>query len=434
MERKKQRELKTKSAKKSITRKPGDVSIFTILFIIIIIAMFIGICFGVRWLVITLKYKQYTDKMYDYGYEVLYNNEKATSTQEVTNIELVKVGLGVLKNKLDISDSYYKEKDINKNWINYAIDLGIIDNIELDAKATKIESVMYVTNIVEKVLGIEISKANLSMNKKALAKFTEDEQTIIAKAVSLGLIKNKTSVLSDKEIIKGELNKLVITLSEKYNTIYYKSRVFNDKEEVNIVTDKKLKPENYKEYPYIVDNIDKEVYELDYDILTEKTFKNPKETYKIMGYLYMQTDELITNYFDKILNVDYNKITIESFLRNIENDVTYAITEKDVEEYVNYVKTNKIKLEGKATPLLPIMYGNGEQYVVRTKIEFKVLNSDTNKNLIYGDDGITYNSKEITMYVDVPLGMTFNSNSLRIYVTPLARKLAMVNNNIVIEK
>jgi len=195
-------------------------------------------------------------------------------------------------------------------------------------------------------------------------------------------------------------------------------------------------PTNVKEYPYVINTIEKEVYEYDYQILTERTFKNPKETYKIMGYLYGQIDDLIVRYFNKILNVDYTTISTSKFLSSIKNDVTYLLDEQDVKAYVHHVKENKIKLQGTATPLLPIIYNNGEQYVVRTKITFKVLNSDTQYNLLFGDEENTvkYNSKDITMYVDVPMGMTLNSKSLLIYVACLANYIPTQNSIVILEK
>lgn len=429
------------------TKKPKQISIFTVLFIIILIAALVGIYFGVRHVVITLKYKEYTDKMITYGFNELYDNKKATSTQEVTNGELLKVVLGSMKNNKDIYELYYlantNSKEID-NWYEYSNYLGVnnyITKSNLNEKAKLIDAVMFAVKSLENVVGVELQPATLDMSESKLNKFTKEQQELIAKAVTLGVISNKNSSLSNDNIIKGELNKLIISIVEEYEIIYYGSISINEnkdiqKQNVSIVTDKENMPKNYKEYPYIVDNIDKEVYEYDYKIITELKFRTPKEVYKTMGSLYRQTSDLMVRYFNKILNVDYTTITTENFLNSILNDTAYLLHEEDVKQYVDYVKTNKIKLQGSATPLLPIMYNNGEQYVVRTKIDFKVLNSDTEYNLLFGDENsnVKYNSKEITMYVDVPLGMTLNAKSLLIYVTTLAENMSNKNNIVVVEK
>ena len=51
------------------------------------------------------------------------------------------------------------------------------------------------------------------------------------------------------------------------------------------------------------------------------------------------------------------------------------------EEYVKYVKDNQIQIEGSATVLLPIVYYDDIDYRVRTKLEFKIVNSNTNENI-----------------------------------------------------
>lgn len=439
MERKKQRlnKAKNKSSNKETTTR---ISLFTIILMLIIIAISIGIYFGIRAIVITLKYKQYTDKMVSYGYNELYENGKATATQEVTNAELLKVILGSIKNNKEISSLYYladKNMPEEKNWYNYSTYLGVnsvIDETELELQATRMDSVILITKMIEGFLGKEIEQAKLEMKEKKLNEYTAEQQEIIAKAVTLGIIKNKTSALADNNIIKGELNKLIVQVVEKYATIYYGN--INNKQTSSIVTDKKELPENYKEYPYIVSNISKDIYELDYKIRTQSSAKTPKEVYKVMGYLYGQTDELITRYFKNILNIDYETITEQTFLDSIGNLVVYKIGIDDVKDYVQYVKDNKIKLQGEATPLLPIMYDNGEEYVVRTKITFKVINSNTEYNLLFGDENsnIKYNGKEITMYVDLPTGMTFNSNSLLVQINCLANNIAKPTNLVVVEK
>ena len=71
------KKIVTKSKKINKTKtslKDKQISIFSLIFLAAIIAIVIGLYIGIKNLVITLKYKEYTEKMNTYGYNVLYNN------------------------------------------------------------------------------------------------------------------------------------------------------------------------------------------------------------------------------------------------------------------------------------------------------------------------------------------------------------------------
>lgn len=431
-------------AKKKISKPKMRIKKRAILFFVLLIVAVIGCAYGVRWLTITLKYKEYTDKMYTYGLAELYDNEKATATDKVTNEEMLRIVIAAVTGKKDINQLYHNN-DISDEykWLDYTTSLGYTKNITQDNlkdKASKIETVLTATRASDLILKLNLQQSQLDMSKSALSKFDTEEKEIIAKAVTMGIIENKTSSLSEKHILKGELNKLVVTIIEKYSTIYYKAMEYNEqgvleKQDVSLVTDIDKMPKNYKDYPYIVDSIDSPIYEYDFKIITERTAQTPKEAYKYMGDLYVQIDELLVDYFNEILNIDYTTITSTNFLESIQSKTVYRLEEQDVQEYVDYVKANKIKLSGKAVALLPIIYNNGEQYMVRTKITFNVINSNTQYNLLFGDQNqkIKYNGKDITMYVDVPMGMTVNAWSLRVYTGSLAKHLVGNNTSVVVE-
>ena len=444
-QRKAQRKIQNKTTTKTTKKQTKQISIFTLLLVLGIFALIIGIYFGIKYAIITVKYKSYPEKMIQYGFNELYNNKKATAIQHVSNDEMLRVIIGALTNTKDITQLYYLA-DINSSkdqWLEYSNYLGInnvVEKEDIKNQANRIDSILFLVNAIEGLLNKNIEQTKLEMSNNVLSKFTKDEQILIAKAVNLGIIENKNSSIGNSKLLKGELNKLVIQIVEKYATVYYGSNNLDilegEKQEVHLVTDKTKLPSNSSEYPYIVDNIDKEIYEFGYKVLTNSTFKNPKETYKYMGDLYQQTDELLTRYFKDILNIDYKTITVENFLNNIQPEVVYELEPEEVKTYVDYVKEHKIKLEGKVTPLLPIMYNNGEQYVIRTKITFNVLNSDTEYNLLFGDESgsVKYTSKQIEMYVDVLTGMTLNARSLRVDISCLAKQLVKSNSSVIVEK
>ena len=432
---------KPKTSKSKIHIKKRAALMLILLLIVIVVV----IVYGIRCLSITLQYRQYTEKMYTYGFAELYNDKKATATDKVTNEEMLKIILAAVSGSKNINELYYSnEIEEEDSWLYFATNLGYTKKItkeNLQEKASKIDAVIIATRTVEGILGKELQQPELKMSKSKLAKFTIEEQQVIAKAVSMGIINNKNSSLSSKAMLKGELNKLAVTIIEKYSTIYYKNVSYNEfgqlqVQDVNIVTDVDKMPENYKQYPYIIDSIPNEIYEYDFNIISESNSQSPKTVYKYMGDLYSQIAELLVTHFNKILNVDYKTINTQGFLDEIQGTLTYEIAQDDVKEYVDYVKVNKIQLSGHAEPLLPIIYCNGEQYIVRTKLTFNVLNSNTEYNLLFGDEDhkIKYNGKEITMYVDVPMGMTLNSWSLRANVVCFANSLLENSTSVVVEK
>ena len=84
-------------------------------------------------------------------------------------------------------------------------------------------------------------------------------------------------------------------------------------------------------------------------------------------------------------------------------------------EYVEYVKQNNIKLTGTAQAQLPCIYFDGENYRVRMKIEMKVESSNTDTNLLFNDalsGNIEYKEKEYTLYADIIMAKIENSDTL----------------------
>lgn len=429
---------KVKTSKKESTKKikilDKQISVFTVAFIVLAIAVIIGIIFGIRCLTINLKYKYYTDKMKTYGLVSLYNNEKATATNKVENKELLKITVaGIVNEKRPSTFNKVKEEE----YLEFMDILNITEQ-DLDKNVTRKDMVIKVTKFAVSMLNIEAEPTELKMSDGTLAKFTDDEKYIIGQAITLGLIENKNSAVSDKDIIKGELNKLIITIVEKYATITGNAVIINEAGElvnqnISIVTKTSEKPKNYKEYPYIVDNIENKIYETEFANKKEYNNQTPKEVYEALGSTYGQISETATRYFNTILNVDYETITVENFLEEINKTSVYLLAKEDVEAYVNYVKENKIKLKGKGTAMLPIICWSGERYLLRTKVTFEILSSNTDKNLLYKDESVTYNGKTFDLYIDIPMGMTVNSITLNVYIENLTKYISVQSGNVIVD-
>ena len=424
-------------------KKRGNKSKFIIIAFILIVLIIVITIVVIKKAEEASKYKYYTDKMYEYGYNELYNNKKATYCESVTNIEAIKVIVGALNNKLDIDKIYTVSKEYENEdekwfeyWENIAYDT-MVEKEDLKLKAKKMDVLIMLIDSVEKFLIDRINTTNIDFNDEM---YTSSEIDTISKAVTLGLIKNNHKDLKNENITKGMLNKYIIEIVEMYSTRYYAKIVVDGngniaRQNINIVKDENKMPSNYEIYPYIIDKIDKDIYEIELKNVSLDDALNPKETYNLMGELYMQTHELIENYFDAVLNVNYETISISSFKDLLNNYVLYELDEQDVEEYVKYVKANKIKLKGKATPLIPILYYDGNMFRVRTKITFEVINSDTSYNLIFGDEkeNIEYYGEYFDFYVDLPLSMTSDSYSLLVKIECMAENIVKLNSNIKVE-
>lgn len=391
---------KTKVKKKGNKSKKTNrkVSLYSVIILIVILAVIIyGIYALVSGVYYYFKYDKYEDKMIQYGLNDLYNNNEASTRQNVTNSEMVKVVVGSILGTKDVSGLVYMENSKsyeNEEFVKYAESVGIIEKGS-------------------------ITKSNES-DKARYGQTTETVYNaikVILKSDDIDIKDNGKSNLK-----KGQLNKLVIETVEKYNTLYKGSI-----KGANLVTDEDKLPKNYKDYPYIIDSIPTEVYEMELQCLSEERFMNPKKEYEKRGEVYSQIDNYLTKYYNQILNVDYETINEQEFFNNIKDIVYYKYTDDSMHEYIEYVKENKIKLKGKITPYLPIIYYDGEVNRVRAKIEFEVLSSNTDKNLllpdIFNGDNIKYEGKKFEFYIDIPMGAMLGATSLRVTIESLPSNL-----------
>lgn len=181
-------------------------------------------------------------------------------------------------------------------------------------------------------------------------------------------------------------------------------------------------PKNCAIYPYILSGIDNEVYEIPNYVSTSDRAFGPIKAYQSYFDDYYAMDAMISQAYDEILNIDYETISIDHFYHT----VNYALWGEDVkiqlQDYIDYVKKNKIKIEGTVTPLFPIVYYDGDNVRVRTKIEYTILSSDTKLDLIFGDRNgnqgasrefyapTEYVSQSKTIYVDIPFGYALDSS------------------------
>jgi len=397
---------------------------FGILAIILVFAIYIGI----RSIVMSKKYGKYEKIMDNYGFSMLYENEKAKSYQKLTKIDMIKLVIGVTYNIEEVeSRGFVSEgKYDGDEWVSLAKAFGIIEKNYITEEnykeiATYKETLIALLNARNKVLEMSLSSKKES-NFKNLQSYSVDERKYINDAVENNLIENgKGKLKLDKKMYKGEFNKLLVTYIEKYNTVAPEGETLVLKEE--------SKPTNAEIYPYILYSVDKKTYEYEPIIDAMPDYKTPIETYKYRKSYYPQVEYRTEEYYNAILNVNYNNIDKEQFLNKINEFLRYDYTD-EINSYVEYIKENQITIEGSAKVQFPIFYLDGIRYRARVKLAFEIKNANTDKNILLGDMGrqqeVTYKNKKYERYIDAPMGTTLLSKSLLLDMEPIIDIL--VNN------
>lgn len=412
-----QRKNEPVDKKKKKVDKKTIKSRITVAFIVAIVLIIGFAIWGVISLINYNKYKpykKYEETMKIYGFDTAYNNQSAKTGESVTKSEAIKVILSAALNLSDIRDLTIEKDEEYENqlWVEYAKYKEIIGSDEINKdnandKVSYIDVIRYLANAKVKIVGKELDSA-VNMKVKDIDKYKTDEQTAIEDMISNEIITiNTKKIKGNSHIFKGQLNELISNFAVKYNTI-----TEND-EKINISEDKE--PSNKDQYPYTLASVDKKIYEIEDYVYMEGKYKNAKNVYAQKKEFYPQIEDTINKYFNTILNVDYKTISVENFTESLKPIMLYGAT--SVEEYVNYVKDNKIVIKGKATVNFPAVYFDGIDYRARTTIEIETLNGSTNKNLFYGDgtdDDIEYNTEENKFILDVPLGESLNSVRLSI--------------------
>lgn len=377
------------------------------------------------------QYKIYGEKMKIYGFDKLYDNQSVAAYEKVTNSEAIKIILASIYNISDITLIDYDDLNTYPNvlWVSHAEKQGIIPTGKItdknqDNTISYIDTLKYYLDARNKILEKQITYSK-NAEFSDLTAYTTEQQKYINDAAENKLIDNsKFKLKATKKLTKGEFNKLVVKFVEQYNTIVPKGS------KVNINEDKL--PSNADIYPYILSDIDKSVYEIPFYTDSKETAFGPIETYQMKKDIYDQITQKLEGYFNTILNVDYNTISLESFNDALKPYAVYPLVKPSDENYVDYVKTNKIKLSGKAEIQMPILYFDGRYFRVRTKVDFKIENADKKENLLYCDnrasEAVEYKKDSYSLYLDVSMSMTLDSSS--IYVVNLYSISNMVSGKV----
>lgn len=412
------KEKNKKSATQKEPKKKNNIKINKRLIVIVVVAILVVafICFGVSLLLQNAehkKYRKYEEKMDSYGFNKLYNNGSSKTSEKVTTSEAVKMAIGVCLNMYDISGIAMEPTSNYNNaiWVLYAQDMSIANASEVNEqtenkKVKYIDAIKYFS-IAKKVLLKKDLTNDESKSVKDIAKYNGIEQEAVIDMLANDILQvvNSNKLNGNKKMFKGQLNEIVVNYIEKYNLLVAE----NEKMQL----DDSKKPSNANEYTYISESVAKEAYELEFKKDGLNEIKNPKIAYTEIKSDWNQIVSKIEKYYNTILNVNYNDITVENLKNNLYHLTVIGATDESLNEYVNYVKANNIIIEGNAKVQQPIIYYDGLHYRVRTKIDFKVVSSNTDKNLLYMDfvnGGSKYSKKEYSFYADVMMGSVYGES------------------------
>ena len=340
-------------------------------------------------------------------YEDVFETKKTLTKSEAIKL-IVSASLNTTEIERKIIGLELKDTYSNAKWVAYANSYNALENVAINAsneseEITFIDFITLLSNVKEKVLRKEVLTSDVVLED--VDKYTDAQISALKDMIASGIIDENYYIKNaTKSINKDKVQEILCKYYEKF------SGVIPEGDEVQ--KDEKEYPSNASDYPYILKNVDKNIYEI--GITDLQSGNKPIDLFEKLSPMYSSIVNKIEDYYNKILNVDYETITNEYMDEMMENVFISEDVKASISKYVNYVKQNKIKLKGNAKVQMPIVYYDGYAYRVRTKMEFEVLSSDTDIDLLfYCGSNMKYTGKTFVVYTDIE--MVSNSKGIYIY-------------------
>ncbi len=404
----KQKVKNSKNISKDNKNKKGfKVGIIVVSFVIVLLVIL-----SFYYILSKEKSNEYSKKINTWGLSKLYDNNQTYSWQNVSKIEALRIVIAASTNKTNVKSLYNPKDEMSDDEIfmyyanyNNLIDDDSINNNNMNENATMLDVIMLINNSRKNILKKEITGVGNPIFSD-FDIYTDIQKAYIRNLVKDEIIQNNDKKLNaDKDIRKGELNKIIVNYVYKYSTFSLNGEV--------MIRNEEDMPKNVDEYPYVLENVPKEVYEQKNTVYDYDYYLNAADFFDIRREYYWTTVYNSNKYFDTILNVDYNTITYEGLRDSIKNYVVGRYEEDVLKEYVDYVKKNNIKITGKSTSCLPAIYNDGRRCVIRTKLEFNIESSNTKENLLCFDKmynaKVYYDKTNYTIYIDAQMGYVSDS-------------------------
>ncbi|OMF98410.1 hypothetical protein BK146_12330 [Paenibacillus sp. FSL R7-0333] len=148
-------------------------------------------------------------------------------------------------------------------------------------------------------------------------------------------------------------------------------------------------PKNYKDYPYILEDIPNEMYEMkntiNYIVKRADTGANLYAIKRVTSEGIAKVINRMNIGYNLRLNVDYKTINPVEFAREVfkyENQ-SVSVRENYIREYAEWVKKNRIQIEGSIDPEPSVIYAPGTgDFRVRSKFRFRINSFTEYKDLM----------------------------------------------------
>ena len=315
----------------------------------------------------------YDEKIDLFGFSKIYEE----CGDEITKIEALKINFLISKNSTSIEEAFdknykYTDEDfISKNYIYSNKLKNVISETNKDEKITVADE-LYALYLIEKGRYKDVNDSN-KITLENINDYEEGKKVAIQTMYDNGIIeKEDFEQVLTKEKSKEIMLKYIYTFKTMCRDANFK--VLHDEENVSSL---------YKLPFYTNESI--EASKIPIHITETSIYTDPVEMSKETFFKYNKISNNTKNLLDIILNVNYEEFekedfNIKEYLKKINN--CSIISNSKIEEYVEYVKQNKIKIEGSGYAIIPIVYYKSGAYYVRSYIDFKVSNSNINNNVL----------------------------------------------------
>lgn len=217
----------------------------------------------------------------------------------------------------------------------------------------------------------------------------------------------------------------LVTTSKKETKFDYSNRLIR---KANL-------PKNAKDFPYILEDIPNNMYEMSFPSSNSKKKQTSTQLWQMgkTSSLDINIDQVnvnqwtksITSFYDLMLNVDYRTINNQwanEVLPLLSGNYSEEYMRWVIRDYVSWVKKNKIIIRGYATPEPSMLYssGNNNLVYIRTSFSYEIISAKSSEYIIPSQKSkvVSKPKKGIIgkyeIYYDVPLRyplwLTFSEN------------------------
>jgi hypothetical protein len=150
-------------------------------------------------------------------------------------------------------------------------------------------------------------------------------------------------------------------------------------------------PGNAEDWPYILQDVPNSAYTLGYRKMTTIDSSQERVTAsEVLRDPNIKREHLdqwasrIKNYYDLVLNVDHETLDPSTWWKKFTPYMNETSIDSSTRiEYAEWVKANRIRLEGWAEPEPSMIYAqDGNKFIMRTKIRFRILESEASYGVV----------------------------------------------------